>query len=446
MFSFKRATLTWYDVRVGIFIILGISVTFVAIFFIQPIRHFRSTYKVRSLFSTIGGLTQGAPVAISGVQVGTVTSIRVIRDPSEVPSNQIFLKDLSRLREKMDRVNVSAVKGRAKYKKLQQEYSKAQAELKRVSVLMDVSSAQRDLVGATSVALIKNQGLIGEKYIDISTSGPDAPKLSPVVDSTGQSAVEIAGQEPIDMNAVLQNASGAASSFENLMNEVDADISQGKGTLGKLIKDPSVHDGLNQTLKETARATRYSGDLMKSIKEGKGTLGKIIADPSLFNSANNVLKSIDQGNGTLGKLIHDPAVYHQAADAMKGMNSLFSTMNEGHGTFQKLLKDSTLYENTNRLMKNSSTLLEAANQGKGSLGKFANDDAFYRNTNKAMAGLAEVTDKINKGQGTIGLLLQDKRVYDNLNTFSEEMVKFIQDFKKNPKKYLTIQLNVIKLF
>jgi len=446
MFSFKRAALTWYDVRVGLFIVVGLGVIVFSIFLLQPGRHLGSTFKVRSIFSTVGGLTQGAPVSMSGVQVGTVASLRVLKNPAEVPSNGPVLKELSALHAQILAVNVTTPRGRETYRKLQDKYQQLQSSLKRVSVVMNVTSSQRDLIGSTSTALIKNQGLVGEKYVDISSSGPDSAKLSPVVDSTGVSAVEIPGEEPVDLNAVLQNAAGATSSLEDLMNEVDTDITEGKGTIGKLIKDPSVHDNLKETLKETARATKYTGDLMADIKAGKGSIGKLFTDNSLYNSANNVLKSIDNGNGTFGKLIHDPSMYNEANSAMRQMNSIFTKVNEGNGSLHRLITDPALYKNATSLMQNTNDLIGRVNRGQGSLGKFAMDESFYQNADKAMAGIAEATEKINKGQGTIGLLLKDPHIYNNFVEFSDELVKFIKEFRKDPKKYLKVQLNVVKLF
>lgn len=446
MFTFKKSALTWYDVRVGIFILVGTAIILTSIFFLQPGRHLGSTFKVRSIYSTVGGLTQGAPVMMSGVQVGTVTNLRVLRSPSEVPSNQNILNELKVLRTEMDHINISNEAGRQAYRKIERKYTRLQSELKRVAVVMDVSAVQRDLVGANSSAMIKNQGLVGDKYIDISTSGPEAPKLTPVADSTGVSAIEIPGTEPVDMNQVLQNASGATSSLEDVMNEIDTDITEGKGTIGKLIKDPSVHDNLKETLKETARATHYTGDLMQNIKEGKGTIGKMFTNSELYDSANNMLKSIDTGSGTLGKLIHDPGMYNDAQGAMRQMNSIFTQVNEGNGTLHHLIHNPSLYRNTDELMKSTGNLIERANQGKGSLGRFATDESFYTNTDKAMAGLAELTGRINKGEGTLGALLQDKHIYNNLTTFSDEMVEFMKEFRKNPRKYLRVEVSILKFF
>jgi len=46
------------------------------------------------------------------------------------------------------------------------------------------------------------------------------------------------------------------------------------------------------------------------------------------------------------------------------------------------------------------------------------------------------------GQGTVGKLLTDDRLYTDVDNFAGEATRMIQDFRKNPKKYLTIKLDL----
>jgi len=447
MFSSRRGALTWSDIRVGLFLMAGIFIMVIAIFFLQPGKHLAGgSIKVRSVFSTVSGLFEGAAVHMSGVQVGSVSNIRFLPSPNEIASNQSIIKQLATIRDKMNRLDVTTANGHDEYQKLERDYTSEQSKLKQVSVLMEISKSYEYLLGANSIAMIKGSGIVGDKYVEISSSPPDSPRLTPSRDSSQVTAIEISGEEAPDMNRILANAQSTTGSVENLVNTLDSEISHGHGTIGKLLKDPSVANNLNTTLKETSRATHYTGDLMLSVRDGKGSIGKLFNNPALYNSLSDVMISVKSGKGTAGKLIYDPRLYDEAESSMKDFSSLSHKLNDGSGSLGKLINDPGFYKNANAFVTDSALLVRNTNEGKGSLGKFANDQTFYNNANQAMSGIAVITDKINKGEGSLGVLMNDKRLANNLTAASEELLAFVREFRKNPKKYLTIQMNVIKLF
>ena len=49
---------------------------------------------------------------------------------------------------------------------------------------------------------------------------------------------------------------------------------------------------------------------------------------------------------------------------------------------------------------------------------------------------------MNKGEGTIGKLSTDPTLYNNLTASSQELKEFLADFRRNPKKYLSIKLHI----
>ncbi|MBI4463872.1 MAG: MCE family protein, partial [Acidobacteria bacterium] len=46
------------------------------------------------------------------------------------------------------------------------------------------------------------------------------------------------------------------------------------------------------------------------------------------------------------------------------------------------------------------------------------------------------------GEGSIGKLLHDQALYNNLNSTSVEVRELLADFRKDPKKFLTIQFKI----
>jgi phospholipid/cholesterol/gamma-HCH transport system substrate-binding protein len=56
------------------------------------------------------------------------------------------------------------------------------------------------------------------------------------------------------------------------------------------------------------------------------------------------------------------------------------------------------------------------------------------------SNLSEATAKLNKDNNTAGKLFSDPQLYDNLTGLSGDMRSLISDFRKNPKKFLSIKL------
>jgi phospholipid/cholesterol/gamma-HCH transport system substrate-binding protein len=104
-----------------------------------------------------------------------------------------------------------------------------------------------------------------------------------------------------------------------------ADLQQGQGSAGKLLKDPQLYDEAQQTIAEMRRLTQ-------ELNEGKGTAGKLLKDEQLYKQfttltakLDDTIERINSGQGTVGQLLVNPQLY----EAMNG------TMRE----FQGLAKD-----------------------------------------------------------------------------------------------------------
>jgi len=96
------------------------------------------------------------------------------------------------------------------------------------------------------------------------------------------------------------------------------------------------------------------------------------------------------------------------------------------------------------------------NAGKGSAGKLLKDDRLYNDTQQAInrfnstaTKLDAILGDVRAGRGTLGKILNDEVLYNNVSVASANIANFtgnaslmIDDFRKNPKKYLTIQLKL----
>jgi phospholipid/cholesterol/gamma-HCH transport system substrate-binding protein len=71
-----------------------------------------------------------------------------------------------------------------------------------------------------------------------------------------------------------------------------------------------------------------------------------------------------------------------------------------------------------------------------------NDEEFYTRMNSAAQRFDALMQRLEKGEGTAGRLTQDPELYNNLNAAAKEMRVLMEEIRKDPRKYLRIQLSV----
>lgn len=82
-------------VLAGLFFIIGIALIVLVVFFIGVDRGFtQPKFQVDVLFNEVGGLIEGAPIRISGVDVGSVGAIHFLDEPIEGRSLKVKLSIL----------------------------------------------------------------------------------------------------------------------------------------------------------------------------------------------------------------------------------------------------------------------------------------------------------------------------------------------------------------
>src|ERR1700674_2743212 len=102
------------EFRLGLFIVATLSILAAGVFLIGSKESlFRSTYHLKAQFQNVSGLIDGADVRVGGIHKGTVRSIQLPHRPDE-----------------------------------------------KLTVLMDLENATRDVIKKDSVASIKSEGLL----------------------------------------------------------------------------------------------------------------------------------------------------------------------------------------------------------------------------------------------------------------------------------------------
>ena len=272
-----------------------------------------------------------------------------------------------------------------------------------VVVDLKISRHYQNEIRADSVASVDTVGLLGDSYVEITRGTP--PQEIIADGGTLKTA------EKADVAAVMQNTNQVITNLNALsakLDDITTQIQAGKGSIGKLIYDQALYNKMDATISSAQILVNRAG-------RGEGTLGKLLSDETLYNRSvatidrlNQVIDQVQNGNGSLGKFISDPSVYN----------------------------------NLNRLMASGNTLIDGINQGHGTLGKLAEDQQFYDRLNSTLGHVDTITSRIDQGQGTLGKLSTDPSLFNSLSESSQSLKEFLTEFRKNPKKYLTVKLHI----
>ena len=356
----QRKQITWSELRVGLFVLVGLMILAVAIFYVTGAGFLGPKYRLKTYLPEVSGLSNGAPVRLDGVEIGNVEKIRLVpRVPGKPP-------------ERMHNIEVTM--------RLDRNY-------------------QNDILTDSTASLV-TEGLLGNRYVTVQRGYTGTPlKEGQVIPGAEEKAIKEVVERSAD---VLANLKALSEEIQDIVGDVRA----GKGNLGKLLTDEQAYNHLNSILAK--------GDLIVgNLQSGQGTAGKLLMTDELYtkvdktiDNVNGILADVKAQKGTIGKLLYDPSLYDQAKAALENGNNIMGDIRAGKGTLGKLATDETLY---NKLRDTSSNLSEA-------------------------------TGKLNKNDNTAGKLFSDPQLYDNLTALSSDLRQFVTEFRKNPKKYLTVKL------
>ncbi|MGD0963452.1 MAG: MlaD family protein [Candidatus Acidiferrales bacterium] len=325
----QRKQLTWTELRVGLFVLAGLSILALGTFYVTGAGILGPKYRLITYLPEVEGLETGAPVRLDGVAIGNVQSIALTPHPQDAAHN--------------------------------------------ITLVLRIDKKFQNDIRTDSTASLITEGLLGNRYVTISR-GLTGSVVPP--NGTVPGKEEAAMKQMVERGADLMQNLGALS--DDLRGIVD-DVHKGHGTLGKLMNDPSLYNHLDSTAgKMDAMVT--------SIQKGQGTMGKLVGSDEMYNKTgtaidhiNNVLDAVEQQKGTMGKLIYDPGFYNSAKSLTDKGNTFLDGVNEGKGTLGKLVHDDTLYTNLKDASANVRDAAGKLDSNQGTLGKFFSDPAFYDN-------------------------------------------------------------------
>ena len=325
------------EFQAGVFILVSLVFFTASIWIMGRERQiFAAQQPYHAIFKTVAGLSVGAPVRLGGISIGRVDSIG-------------FSKDL---------VDNS------------------------VHVRMLINEQYLERVRQDSIAAIETQGLLGDRFISLS-SGASQNQLLP--NSHLQTV------EPADMQSIVRKAEQVVDAVSRVTGSIDGAFTK---------------DGKDLFNNVAAAATSFS-KLMKQVETGDSLAHRIFYSPkdgkeimeglaSSSRSLASILREIKTGDGAAHSLIYDKQgkelvenlskASNQLAEAASVLTTLGDEVSKGSGLLHTLI-----YDEEPKGIKET-----------------------IDNLNSASMSLKQASDALAKGDGTLGALLLDPTVYDNI--------------------------------
>jgi phospholipid/cholesterol/gamma-HCH transport system substrate-binding protein len=327
----QRKQLTWTELRVGLFVLVGLSVLAAGIFYVTGAGTIGPKYRLVTYLPEASLLSGGAPVRLDGVEVGNVEAIRI------APVSPGKTVDRNR----------------------------------NIEVVMRVGENYQKYILTDSAASLVTEGLLGNRYVNITRGITGVPLKD------GQ---EVPGHEERAMTQVVERSADLLGNLQALTEEVQDlinGVKQGKGSLGKMLTDDQAYNHLNGILAK--------GDAMLAdVREGKGTVGKLMTSDELYNkvdkgvdNVNVILTDVRSQKGTIGKLLYDPSLYDETKQAVTNGNALIGDVRAGKGTLGKLVTDESLYTKLRETTDNVATATAKLNDNTTTVGKLFSDPKLY---------------------------------------------------------------------
>jgi hypothetical protein len=281
--------------------------------------------------------------------------------------------------------------------------------------------------------LIRDRTLLGGKVVevDVGTAGP------PAVDPLYGTVLP----EPLRaFQLMVEDNRPYITSFISNLSDLAGYVAQGKGSLGRFLKEEELYDGAKRFVARAAQIADALGP------ESNGSLAKAIHTPelhdsiaSLVASGNRIARGIENGEGTLGALVSDVELKRSFKSAVASVEAIAGRLERGEGALGRLTKDESapLVERLNSLLGDLSQMAAEVNQGKGTLGRLIKDDqlgnkvaSIVDRAEKAVADIAFFTEHVRQGGGTLGLLLFDEVTRERLVAVVDQLSGVIEDARE----------------
>lgn len=312
------------ETRVGFFVLIALAVFAYMGFQIGAFRFDRIRYNTYTMaFTDISGLSRKAEVKIAGVKVGWVEEITLLADGIlQAEATVMILKDY--------------------------------------------------VLHSDAYAIVRQDGLLGPKYLEIIPGDPLLPRLEPGA-PLGKPSVE-----PVNIDELLQNFKKISEHVESVTESLKESIGgdEGKEQLR------SIMNNLDTTAEKMAS---FSDVLERSFVRNEENIDALLEVGNTFNRLSDKLES-----QTLPAFQESIEKISDVFD--RDFNRVANKLESTAGT----LEEASLQARDG--FKNISSVAEKIDEGQGLLGKLVNEDEPYRDLKVTIQSLKNYFAKVDMMQ------------------------------------------------
>lgn len=323
------------ETKVGIFVIIAITIFIFMTLGIGAFRFGTSGYvHYKVFFSDVSGLSRKADVKIAGVKVGWVEDVE-LSDAGKAQANIMVGKKYS---------------------------------------LYD-----------NAYAVVRQEGLIGTKYLEVSPGDPMLPKLS-----SGEQLAR-PGREAVSVDELLFK-------FKTIAGHVEQFTSSLKDALGGDEKSTQIRTTIENISNASSKIEKLANSLEHVITGNEDSINTILHN--IKNITETLKTDLPSMKDSFNKFATDTT------------DSLSNAAHEARETFENL-----------------SSVTQKINDGRGLLGKLINEEEMYKDIKTTVSGIKNYLNKFD----TIGVII---------DTHSEALNRPIDNFKfTDTKGYFNVRLH-----
>lgn len=284
---------TSQKIQLGVFVVLGMLILIAALYFIGNRQHiFTKNIPVFAEFENVNGLQIGNNVRYSGINVGTVSKIRMLEES-------------------------------------------------RILVQMMVEESTGSFIKKDAIATIGSDGLVGSMVVNIL---PGNENLAAIVPGDTIATYSRIGADDMlsTLNVTNENAALLTSDLLKITNK----ILEAKGTLGVLVSDTLLAqdikltlENLKETSAQTNRAMRKINRELSGINLNESVAGTLLTDTISKDRIEDVIKNLDSSANSI-------------VEITRNVEKMIKEIKEGEGALNYLTQDESLVRNLDTTMIN----------------------------------------------------------------------------------------------
>lgn len=294
------------SVKLGVFVLGGLVFLVLLLYMIGKNRNlFGDTYVLKARFENVQGLVAGNNVRFSGIQAGTVKSIKILNDT-----------------------------------------------VIEVTMLMD--KKMLSIIRKDAVVSIGTEGLVGNKVVNIVPSGKPG--------GLAEEGDILASRKAVATDEMLQTLYKTNMDVAIIAADLKTAVQRinSSKALWSLLNDESLPQGLRASVANIRLATGRAGNMLNNldaivtdVKNGKGSVGVLLTDTSFARNLNEAVLKIKSVGIEADSL---------AIEINRLVAGIRNDVNSGKGTVNALLKDSMMVVKLNASLDNIQKGTDGFNQ------------------------------------------------------------------------------------